>query len=336
MAVPRRRIIDALQGLFPPHTAVHGDATGLQVGSARGEVTRVLCTLDLTLEVAQEARERGAGLVVSHHAVVHRPLEHLRTDTPVGRVLETLLKADVTVYVPHTALDVAQGGSNDDLARLLGLLGARPLEETGREECVLLLAPRQPGDVDALQRTLFLAGARRVEVVGHHVEVVAPRARLAAVAAKLQFMEGGEAPRALPLLSDATPRGIGRLGDLERATPLGTFARAVKDALGAPQVRLVARDPQAPVTKVAVLAGDGRRYVDAAAAAGAQVLVTGDVDHHTALRALARGLALVDAGHWATERRAPDLLAEGLRTALADEPVEVLVSQVSTQPFTLM
>lgn len=336
MAVPRRRVIDALKTLYPPHTAVHGDATGLQVGSARGEVERVLCTLDLTLEVAQEARDRGVGLVVSHHAVVFRPLEHLRTDTQVGRILETLIKADVTVYVPHTALDVARGGSNDDLARRLGLQGVRPLEETGRDEAVLLLAPKPPGDIDALQRALFLAGASRVEAIGHHVEVVAPRALLGAVAGKLQFMEGGEPPRALPLLSDATPRGIGRVGELPAAAPLSAFARSVKEALGAPQVRLVARDPQAPVSTIAVLAGDGRRYVDAAASASADALVTGDVDHHTALRALSRGLALIDAGHWATERRAPELFAEGLRVALTGEPVEVLVSEVSTQPFTAL
>lgn len=269
MSLPTRKVIDALQRLYPPHTALEGDATGLQVGSRSGSIERVLCTLDLTLAVAEEARDAKVGLVVSHHAVVFRPLEHLRTDTQVGRILVTLLKADASVYVPHTALDVAVGGTNDDLVLRLGLTGARLLEQTGRDEA-------------------------------------------------------------------GVARGIGRVGALARPTSLADLARAVKDALGAPQVRLVARDAAAIVDTVAVLAGDGRRYVDAAASAGAQVLVTGDVDHHTALRALARGVALLDAGHWATERRAPVLMAERLRDALAGEPVEVLVSQVSTQPFTYM
>ena len=80
-----------------------------------------------------------------------------------------------------------------------------------------------------------------------------------------------------------------------------------------------------------MLAGDGRRYVEAAAAAGADLLVTGDVDHHTALLALARGLALLDVGHWASERQASLLLADGLRGRLPG--VEVLESRVETQPF---
>lgn len=332
MAVSCRRVIDALQSLYPSHLALHGDPTGLQVGTARKDVDRVLCTLDLTLEVAQEARDLRAGLVVSHHAVVFRPLEHLRTDTQVGRILETLIKADVAVYVPHTALDVAPDGTNDDLARRLGLSGVRPIEETGHDEAVLLMAKRPAGDVDSVERILFTEGATRVDIVGHHVEVLAPRRRLAGVSARLGLLVGEE-PRAIPLLSSGSPRGIGRVGELGQPLTIGELARAVRDALEAPHVRVVSRDPGAKVERVGVLAGDGRRYVDAAAAAGAQALVTGDVDHHTALRALARGVALIDAGHWATERRAPELVAEGLRVMLADEPVEVLVSRVSTQPF---
>mgnify|MGYP000576389547 CR=1 FL=1 len=269
MSVATRKVIDALQRLYPPQSALEGDATGLQVGSKGGSIERVLCTLDLTLAVAEEARDAKVGLVVSHHAIVFRPLEHLRTDTQIGKILATLIKADASVYVPHTALDVAVGGTNDDLVALLGLVNARLLEKTGVDE----------------------AGAAR---------------------------------------------GIGRVGALARPTSLGDLARAVKDALGAPQVRLVARDASLIVDTVAVLAGDGRRYVDAAAHAGAQALVTGDVDHHTALRALARGIALIDAGHWATERRAPVLMTERLRAALAGEQVELLVSGVSTQPFTYL
>jgi dinuclear metal center YbgI/SA1388 family protein len=269
VSVSTKKVIDALQRLYPPSSALEGDATGLQVGSRGGTVERVLCTLDLTLAVAEEARDLRAGLVVSHHAVVFRPLEHLRTDTQIGRILATLIKADASVYVPHTALDVAVGGTNDDLVARLGLTGARLLDETGRDEA-------------------------------------------------------------------GVARGIGRVGALARPTSLADLARAVKDALGAPLVRVVARDVATVVDTVAVLAGDGRRYVDAAASAGAQALVTGDVDHHTALRALARGVALIDAGHWATERRAPELMAARLRVALASEAVEVLVSQVSTQPFTYM
>jgi dinuclear metal center YbgI/SA1388 family protein len=127
-----RRVIEAIEALAPRRLALEGDATGLQVGDPEAEVSRVLCALDLTLAVAEEARALGAGLVVSHHAVVFRPLKELRTDGPGGRILAALIKGDVAVYVPHTALDVARGGTNDALAARLGLTEVTVLERTGR------------------------------------------------------------------------------------------------------------------------------------------------------------------------------------------------------------
>jgi putative NIF3 family GTP cyclohydrolase 1 type 2 len=54
--------------------------------------------------------------------------------------------------------------------------------------------------------------------------------------------------------------------------------------------------------RVAVLPGSGGSAIDAAVAAGADALVTGDIDHHQARRALDLGMAVIDAGHAATER----------------------------------
>ena len=48
--------------------------------------------------------------------------------------------------------------------------------------------------------------------------------------------------------------------------------------------------------------GSGSSYIGAAAAAGADVLVTGDVSHHRMVEASDRGLSIIDAGHVATER----------------------------------
>ena len=87
------------------------------------------------------------------------------------------------------------------------------------------------------------------------------------------------------------------------------------------------------VKKVAVLGGDGRSYVDKAIFAGADVLITGDVDHHTALMARARGLSLIDVGHWGSEKQVAELFVTGLSEKLADEDVEIVASEVNTNPF---
>lgn len=331
MAVSAEQVLQAVRDLCPPRFALEGDATGLQVGRTDRQVEKVLCTLDLTLAVAEEARERGAGLVISHHAVIFRPLRHLRTDSFKGRILETLIKHDVAVYVPHTALDVVQEGMNDHLARSVGLSQTRFLKETGRDDCQLIVSP--PGDDPAALRELALEkGALRADLRAGRLEVVIPARRARGLLKTLEKTTGQPAT-ALPLRSDAIPRGIGRIGKLAQPETLRGLATRLKTTLGAPGVRVVAEDLEATLETVAVLGGDGRRFMDDALFAGAGALVTGDVDHHTALEARAKGLALIDVGHWASERQVSALLADGLRARLVDEPVEVLTSEVDTQPF---
>lgn len=265
MPVPCQRLLDALRDLCPPRLALEGDPTGLQLGDPARPVGRVLCALDLTAAVAEEARARGAELVVSHHAAIFRPLAALREDEARGRLLCALIRAGTMVYVPHTALDVVEGGTNDWLAQAVGLQQVRVLDVTQRE--------------------------------------------------------------ATP------PRGIGRVGELPGPVTVRALAAALKARTGAPVVRVAAPDLEAPVTRAAVLAGDGRRWIGKAAAAGAQALITGEADHHSGLQARELGLALIDLGHWGSEKQATALLAAGLRERLAGEPVEVLESALETQPF---
>ena len=273
MAVRGELILQAVRELCPPRYAVEGDKTGLQVGRSNKEVNRVLCTLDLTLEVAEEARDAGVELIVSHHAVIFRSLKNLRTDTFKGQILETLIKADIAVYVPHTAMDVVDGGINDWLAKACGLEATRFLKETGRD---------------------YVKGDSSAEPI---------------------------------------PRGIGRIGKLAEAEGLMDFVARLKNTLGIPGVRVSAADPDVKVKKVAVLSGDGRSFLESAIFAGADVMVTGDVDHHTALQARARGISLIDVGHWGGERHVIELLATGLRQKLEGKDVEIVASSVDTNPF---
>lgn len=73
--------------------------------------------------------------------------------------------------------------------------------------------------------------------------------------------------------------------------------------------------------------------LSAAVFAGAQVYLTADIKYHEAQDAIAQGITLVDAGHYATERPVVDALAEFLRAELAQEKISILISQTRTDPF---
>jgi len=66
------------------------------------------------------------------------------------------------------------------------------------------------------------------------------------------------------------------------------------------------------VEKVAVCGGSGASLIRKAAFAGADVLVTGDVKYHEGQDALAAGIAIIDAGHFATEQPIVSYVAEYL------------------------
>lgn len=55
------------------------------------------------------------------------------------------------------------------------------------------------------------------------------------------------------------------------------------------------------VHRVAICPGSGKSDIDQAIAAGADVYVTGDIGHHEGIDALARGLNIIDAGHYGVE-----------------------------------
>ena len=95
------------------------------------------------------------------------------------------------------------------------------------------------------------------------------------------------------------PVGLGRVGKV-REMRLSAFAEVVKNAMSLQAVRVYG-DPDRIIKTCAVSSGSGKSEIPAAIAAGADVLVTGDLDYHTSIDANAQGLALIDAGHYGTE-----------------------------------
>lgn len=140
----------------------------------------------------------------------------------------------------------------------------------------------------------------------------------------------------VPLCDPAVPgaRPMGRVGDLPEPISLRELARTVASELPAPSTRRCG-DGERQVRRVAVLGGSGTSAVGDAIAAGADVLVTGDVRHHVALDTLELGLALIDAGHHATEVAAMPAFAERITEAAAGRGMHapVVLSAVDTTPW---
>ncbi len=113
-------ITDKLESLYPLSYACSWDNVGLLVGNKEKKVSKVLVALDFDIEVAREAKETGAELIITHHPTMFNPINKITSDTSAGRAIMFLIENGIALYAAHTNLDCAPGGINDYLVELYG------------------------------------------------------------------------------------------------------------------------------------------------------------------------------------------------------------------------
>lgn len=130
------------------------------------------------------------------------------------------------------------------------------------------------------------------------------------------------------------PAGLGRVGNLPKATTLGALAADINAIFGGGTVR-VAGNLDLPVARVAVCGGSGGSLMSDFIQSGAQVFVSGDFGYHQALEAEPGGYGLIDLGHFRSEHIMVEPLAEMLRQALLELGFDVTVEAYKAQkePF---
>ncbi|MBR6556676.1 MAG: Nif3-like dinuclear metal center hexameric protein [Clostridia bacterium] len=126
-----QEIFELLNAFAPVERAEEYDNPGLLVGDGGAEVRRILVALDPSMRVVEEARERGADIIVTHHPFPFTGMKRFVCGDPAADKLSLLLKSGISLIAMHTNLDRAAGGVNDALAETLGLNGIAPAEESG-------------------------------------------------------------------------------------------------------------------------------------------------------------------------------------------------------------
>ncbi len=101
------------------------DNIGLIVGDESATVKKLMCCLDVTDDVLNEAIRIGADMIISHHPIIFYPLKKVTTSDFQGNKIFTAIKNGISIYASHTNLDFVRDGINDFLASELGLLNVR-------------------------------------------------------------------------------------------------------------------------------------------------------------------------------------------------------------------
>ncbi len=129
-----------LNSIAPFETQEGWDNSGMLVGDMNAEVKKAAVVLDITHEEIKKAKAIGADLIISHHPVIFNPIKSVTR----GSVPYELVASSINALCCHTPLDIADGGTNDSLAKLLGI------EVTRTEDPILRLGTVEPTTAENL------------------------------------------------------------------------------------------------------------------------------------------------------------------------------------------
>ncbi|WP_078552796.1 Nif3-like dinuclear metal center hexameric protein [Bacillus alkalicellulosilyticus] len=364
-------IIQAFEAWSPKSLAVEGDKNGLMIGTLQKPIHKVLVTLDVLEEVIDEAIANEVDLIIAHHPLLFRPLKQINTDKTYGKIIEKAIKHNITIYAAHTNLDVAKGGVNDMMADAIGLSNVEVLAPTTEVQLKKLVVFVPESDATQVRDALGRAGAGHIgnyshcSFSGHGVgrfkpeegsdpfigeqgkleevseiklETIFPAPLQKKIIAAMIKAHPYEEPAfdIYPLDNPGEILGLGRVGYLQEEMTLHEFGMHVKKVFDVKGARVVG-NLEDKVKKVAVLGGDGNKYMNQAIFKGADVFVTGDVYYHVAHDAMMDGLRIVDPGH-----NVEKIMKEGVKnflTSFIEEnkyDTKVIVSTINTDPFTFI
>lgn len=114
------------------------------------------------------------------------------------------------------------------------------------------------------------------------------------------------------------PNGVLMQGELAAGLSAEHIAQQLENTLGR-KVLLHAIDNSAVVSKLAWCTGGGQGYIEQAAAAGAQLFISGEVSEQTIHLSRELGIHFIAAGHHATERYGVKALGEFIARQLGLE-----------------
>lgn len=95
-------------------------------------------------------------------------------------------------------------------------------------------------------------------------------------------------------------KGIGKLGSYGRELTLRECSGIVKEKFNLDSVKVFG-DLNKEIKRIAISPGSGKSVIKTSLKKGADVLITGDIDHHEGIDAVAQGMAVIDAGHYGLE-----------------------------------
>jgi dinuclear metal center YbgI/SA1388 family protein len=344
--MPRiKDFIAVLEAFAPLSYQESYDNCGLLTGNANEDCTGVICTLDCTEDVVQEAINNNSNLIVAHHPIIFGGLKKITGKNYVERTVIKAIKNDIAIYAIHTNADNVINGVNKTMADKIGLVNCNILApKIGLLSKFYVYVPL--ANVEAVREAIFAAGAGEIsnysecsfatEGVGsfkgnnesnafvgeknlrHYekevkLEVILPNYLQNQVLEAVKKVHPYEevAYELISLNNLNQQIGSGMIGSLAAEISEIDFLSLLAQQFGNKAIKHTSFLSK-PINKVAICGGSGGFLLKNAIASQADVFVTSDLKYHEFFDAENK-ILVVDLGHYETEQFTPNLLMDVLQ-----------------------
>lgn len=366
-----RNIRSIMSAHFPEKCAESWDNPGLQLGRNDAEVNRILLALELTPDIVEEAVSSQTDLIITHHPFIFRPIKSLNDDTPDGRMLLTLAEHKIGLLAAHTNLDSAPDAIAQKLANDLNLSQVKPflphtpyaaykiivfVPEAQAESVARAMHAQGAGCVGNYSSVSFRApgtgcftcGENAHPAIGNpgsservpeiRLEMVVSERYLKQVIRALIQAHPYEEPAYDVFRLESEVHGLtdyygfGVTGSLPAPIALRDFILQLKHIWDIPAIR-AAGSPDKIISSIAIVNGSAAKYLSSCR--NIDAYITGDCGHHDFDNAIRCGTALIDAGHYDTEKFIPQIIADVLRASDETKDLDIRIAGAMKNPMSV-
>jgi len=294
-----KTVIQYLETIASPVYQESYDNAGLIVGNASEEVTGVICCLDSTEAVVDEAIERNCNLIVAHHPIVFKGLKRFNGKNYIERVVIKAIQNNIAIYAIHTNLDnMLYQGVNTRIAEQLELKNTRILAPKKNLKKLMVYADEQV--INQLRNQLFEVGVGAINGQKHlsyvslgagtengqgfakvKLEVLFPVGVTGAVKGILTAFERSHQINyeLMEVENSNLQIGSGMIGELPRAMKEKVFLKYLKERMKVSCIKHTALSGKS-IKTVAFCGGAGGFLLRNAIGQQADVFITADYKYH--------------------------------------------------------
>lgn len=359
-------IVSYLEKIAPPSYQESYDNAQLITGDPKNQVNGILCSLDATEAVIDEAISLDCNLVICHHPIIFKGLKSLTGKNYVERTIIKAIKNDIAIYAIHTNLDHVAHGVNKKIADKIGLINTSILQP--KKEILSKLTTFVPLEAkDRVLSALFEAGAGQIgeysgcsfitegkgtfipsqnayprkgergkphEELEVRIEVLLPSflERKVLLSMKRAHPYEEVAYFLHRLENENQSVGAGMVGDLTHPMEEREFLLHLKKNMNLPVIKHTVLINK-PIQKVAVCGGAGIFLLTQAKNAGADIFITSDVKYHEFFDT-ENQIVVCDIGHYESEIYTKELLKEILSQNFTN--IALYLTKIVTNPITYL